>query len=360
LIFTSFNKPYLWSLGVMSGTSLDAIDLAMLKTDGEVILEHGLSTNIPIPPALQEELWDLMQGKGDFLSIEDKYSRLVAHAIKEFIVDPKVQYPDVIGLHGQTITHRPSEGLTWQLGNPNLVASLTGIGVVADFRRRDMVFGGQGAPLVPIYHAALAADLPKPLAVVNIGGVSNITYIGAQTELIAFDTGVGNALLNDWVYAHTGEHYDADGRYAGAGAVHSHIVEKAMEHPYFAAKPPKSLDRNAFSLDMVAGLSLEDGAATLTQFTARSIAIAQRYFAQTPLHWVICGGGTHNPAIMNALSDELQQEIISADAVGWRIDAVEAEAFAYLAVRSLRGLPLTLPSTTGVSHALTGGVFCQA
>jgi anhydro-N-acetylmuramic acid kinase len=344
----------------MSGTSLDAIDLAMLKTDGETIIEHGLSKCVPIPPALQEELWDLMQGRGDFLSIEDKYSRLVAASIKEFIDDPKVQYPDVIGLHGQTITHRPQDGLTWQLGNPNLVASLTGISVVADFRRRDMVFGGQGAPLVPIYHMALSSDLPKPLAVVNIGGVSNVTYIGMHGELIAFDTGVGNALLNDWVYAHTGEHYDLDGRYAIAGSVHHHIIEKAMKHPYFDSNPPKSLDRNAFSLDMVAGLSLEDGAATLTQFTVSSIADSRKYFPQQAENWVICGGGVHNPAMMQSLNQELQREVISADVVGWRVDSVEAEAFAFLAVRSLRGLPLSMPSTTGVSHAMTGGIFCQA
>jgi anhydro-N-acetylmuramic acid kinase len=358
-MFERFNQQYIWSLGIMSGTSLDAIDMAILKTDGKIVVEQGHAYSIPMQSDLQQDLRGLMQGHGDFLAIEKKYSRAVADSVLEFIAkfsdSPR---PDVIGLHGQTIIHRPSEGITWQLGNPNMVAQLTGISVVSDFRRRDMAAGGQGAPLVPLYHAALAEILPKPLAIVNIGGVANVTYVG-EHELLAFDVGTGNALLNDFVMANTGEQYDDGGRYAAAGAIHENIVEGAMSHAYFSAPPPKSLDRNDFNLQMVEGLGLHDGAATLMQFTAGGILKAQDHFPKPVQQWVICGGGVHNTAMMKSLAAQLSQPVILAEYYGWRSDAIEAEAFAFLAVRSLRGLPLSLPSTTGVKQAVTGGVFCQ-
>ncbi len=363
------NKKHLWSLGIMSGTSLDAIDLAMLKTDGEVVLEHGAADSVPIPSEMQAKLQGLMQGSGnflvgDFLAIEQCYSKLVADAVCAFIATTPtlpdiIAKPDIIGFHGQTIIHRPKEGITWQLGNPHIIAHQTGIKVVSDFRRRDMAAGGQGAPLVPLYHTALAHALPKPLAIVNIGGVANVTYIGEHEllapQLIAFDTGTGNALLNDWVNAHTGEAYDDGGAYALAGKVHSHIVEASLAHPYFASPPPKSLDRNEFNLNMAHGLSLHDGAATLMQFTVGAIIAAGQYFPTPPKQWIICGGGVHNNAMMAALQAQLSAPVVAAETLGWRSDAIEAEAFAFLAVRSLRGLPLSTPHTTGAGYAITGG-----
>ncbi len=385
-MFSQFNQQYLWSLGVMSGTSLDAIDLAMLKTDGEIIIEHGAVKNIAIPDDLRQKLQDLMGEQAltcnqklikptihnniniDFLSIEQQYSNLVANAICEFIADI-TDKPDIIGFHGQTIIHRPHQAITWQLGNANIIAQQTGIGVISDFRRRDMAAGGQGAPLVPIYHAALAHNLPKPIALLNIGGVANVTYIGDAGELIAFDTGAGNALLNDFVRSHTGENYDDGGKYAAAGKADLGIVEQALQHDYFNKTPPKSLDRNQFDAQIsnaISELGLHDGAATLMQFTVASIIKSQQFFPKPAKKWVICGGGVHNKAMMQSLQSQLNVltqfnvPVIASEQLGWRSDFVEAEAFAYLAVRSLRGLPLTFPSTTGVNHAVTGGVFCQS
>ena len=359
-----FNQQYLWSLGIMSGTSLDAIDLAMLKTDGTSIIEHGDAFSVPIPTDLQQELRSLMQQTAahnitcDFLHIEQRYSELVAEAVLNFIKAQKIQ-PDIIGLHGQTIIHRPLEGITWQLGNANIIAQRTNIGVISDFRRRDMAAGGQGAPLVPLYHAALCEKLPKPIAILNIGGVANVTYIGENDELIAFDTGTGNALINDWVQTHTGDPFDDEGRYAASGNIDASIVQNALSHPYFASSPPKSLDRNDFNLSMVEGLNLHDGAATLMQFSIAGIMEAQKHFPTPPKQWVVCGGGAHNKAMMAALAKQLPAPVIPATNLGWRGDALEAEAFAYLAVRALIGLPLSLPSTTGVAHPITGGALHQ-
>jgi anhydro-N-acetylmuramic acid kinase len=343
-----------WSLGIMSGTSLDAIDLALLHTDGETITAHGACESIPFPNDLRNQLRGLMEGHGDALKIEQYYTSCIANAVNDFLH----RFPHdsvVLGFHGQTIIHRPLEGLTWQLGNTQLLSEKTGRTVVADFRRRDMAAGGQGAPLVPLYHAALARALPKPLAIVNIGGVANVTWMGRAGEINAFDTGTGNALINDWVLHHTGEEYDENGKYASLGVVHSRIVAEYLSLPYFSLLPPKSLDRNSFLPSALKGLSLEDGAATLTEMTAASIAMAQYLFPEPATQWLICGGGRHNLTMMQALCTKLPN-VQSVEAVGWRGDVLEAEAFAYLAVRSLRGLPISLPTTTGVRRAVSGGV----
>jgi anhydro-N-acetylmuramic acid kinase len=307
---------------------------------------------------MQETIRTLMMGKGDALRIEHDYSQFVATQIAHFLKNSPNQ-PDIIGWHGQTIIHRPQEGITWQMGNPALLVDALHIPVIHDFRRRDMAAGGQGAPLVPLYHAALAHSLPKPLAIVNIGGVANVTYLGEHDFISAWDTGTGNALLNDWIVQHTGQQYDPEGRYAAAGTPDAARLSHAMQHPYFAAPPPKSLDRNAFTLAIAQGLSLEDGAATLTAFTVETIASAARHFPDTAKQWVVCGGGAHNTTMMQMLCARLNHPALRATDLGWRTDALEAEAFAYLAVRSLRGLPLSLPTTTGTRYAVTGGVLCQ-
>lgn len=348
----------LWSLGVMSGTSLDGLDMALLHTDGERIIAHGAAKTVSFPQSLQQDIYSFMAGNGDALRIEHDYSQFVATEIAHFLAGCACQ-PDIIGWHGQTIIHRPDEGITWQMGNPALLVEHVRIPVIYDFRRRDMAAGGQGAPLVPLYHAALAHNLPHPLAIVNIGGVANVTYLGEDDVISAWDTGTGNALINDWVVRHTGEYYDADGRYAAAGKVAWERVQTAMQHPYFSAPPPKSLDRNAFTLEMVEGLSLEDGAATLTAFTVEAIASAADHFSKKAQQWVICGGGAHNATMMQMLSARLNHPVVLASTIGWRGDALEAEAFAFLAVRSLKGMVLSLPTTTGVRYAVTGGVLCQ-
>ena len=221
----------------------------------------------------------------------------------------------------------------------------------------DVAAGGQGAPLAPLYHAALAAGLAKPVAVLNLGGVGNVTWIGGRVdEILAFDTGPGNALIDDWVRRHTGRAADIDGALALTGRASEAHVARFLQHPFFARKPPKSLDRDDFRDAMPEGLSIEDGAATLTEMTAAAVAAAVRHFPAPPREWLVCGGGRHNPAIMAALGRRLDgAPVRPVEAVGWDGDALEAQAFAYLAVRSLRGLPLSLPTTTGAPHAMRGG-----
>jgi anhydro-N-acetylmuramic acid kinase len=207
----------------------------------------------------------------------------------------------------------------------------------------------------PLYHLVLARRRVRPLVVVNIGGVANVTYVGADDTVIAFDTGPGNAAIDDWAFACTGARADMDGRLARAGRVHEKRLSAMLDHPMFAVPPPKSLDRFDFPMTAAEGMSGPDGAATLTAFTAASIARAREHFPDAPKGWIICGGGRHNPALMDELKRRLGADVKSAEEAGWRGDFIEAEAFAYLAARSVKGLPLSLPSTTGVPHPMGGG-----
>ena len=266
-----------------------------------------------------------------------------------------------LGFHGHTLLHRPHERRTWQTGDGALLSKLTGISTVSDFRSQDVAMGGQGAPLVPLYHLALAryAQLGAPLLVLNLGGVGNVTYIGSESEhdLIAFDTGPGNALIDDWMLRHANAAHDESGKTAAAGAANADRLARLLDHPYFNARPPKSLDRNDFSAAAVEGLSVEDGAATLARFTAECVARAKRHFAASPARWVACGGGRRNDYLLQTLRNVLGERVDRAEELGWDGDAMEAQAFAYLAVRHLAGLPLSFPSTTGVPRPMPGGVL---
>ena len=242
------------------------------------------------------------------------------------------------------------------MGDARRLADATGITVVSDFRSADVAAGGQGAPLVPVFHAALARDIERPLAVVNIGGVANVTWIGGDDTLVAFDTGTGNALIDDWVSKHAGQPMDLDGRIAASGRVHEDIVTSMLAHRYFDQPPPKSLDRHDFTLAPVAPLSTPDGAATLTAFTAAAIARGLEHCPAKPKRLLVTGGGRHNPTLMAEISRYAGLKAESVDAQGWQGDAVEAQAFAYLAARTVRGLPISFPGTTGIAAPLAGGV----
>jgi anhydro-N-acetylmuramic acid kinase len=285
--------------------------------------------------------------------LTEAHADLVAHLLAQAQLEPSDV--DYIGFHGQTVLHRADEHWTWQIGDGAELARATGIAVVNDFRSADVAAGGQGAPFVPLYHLVLARSQKRPLVVVNIGGVANVTYVGADDELLAFDTGPGNAALDDWVFAHTGERYDVDGKLARAGMIDEKRLAAMLDNPLFNVPPPKSLDRFDFPMTAVEGLSGPDGAATLTAFTAAAIARAREHLPNDPVTWIICGGGRHNPVMMDELRHRLKGDVRSAEDVGWRGDFIEAEAFAYLAVRSVMGLPLSLPSTTGVLYPTTGG-----
>jgi anhydro-N-acetylmuramic acid kinase len=357
-----------WCIGLMSGTSMDGIDAALLRGDGEERIETGPAITVTYDDAFRARLRGVLGGKGDVPGVERELTLRHAAAVHRLLVQAGLRRTDVglIGFHGQTILHAPDRGLTWQIGDGDLLARETGIDVICDFRSADVAAGGQGAPLVPLYHAALAAGLERPLAVLNIGGVANVTWIGAGREadgnprLLAFDTGQGNAPIDDWAQRHTGTAVDRDGALARAGRIHEAVLALLLDHAYFAAKPPKSLDRDAFDLAPVAGLSAVDGAATLTAFSAGAVALAACHFPQAPRRWIVTGGGRRNPALMAALRTRLGVPVEPAESLGWDGDALEAQAFAHLALRSVKGLPLSLPTTTGVRRPTTGGRLCRA
>lgn len=346
----------LTALGLMSGTSMDGIDLAVIRTDGETVEALGPWTTVPYAPELRERLGAAVAApdrlaEADRAALERDLTDAHAAAIRGFLKEPV----DVVGFHGHTLVHRPDRRETVQLGDGARLAQALGVEVVDAFRQADVAAGGQGAPLASLYHAALARDLERPLAVLNLGGVANVTFLDRE-QVLAFDTGPGNALLDDWVRRHTGQACDEGGRIAAAGRVHEALVADLLAEPFFALPPPKSLDRNAFPLAAVDGLPLEDGAATLTAFTARAVAAASRHLPAPPRRWLVTGGGRRNPTLMAQLRRELGAPVEPVEAVGWQGDALEAQAFGFLAVRSLKGLPLSLPSTTGVPRPMPGGV----
>lgn len=344
----------------MSGTSIDGIDVAIIETDGRDRAIPGPASTYPYSPGFRDRLRSVLGGVGPIVEVEDELTRLHADAVERFFGEHPATAVDVVGLHGHTILHRPAERRTWQIGDGALLASRLGIDVVADFRSADVAAGGEGAPLAPLFHAALAATLPKPLAILNIGGVANVTWIGQQPDVLAFDTGPGNALIDDWVWQHSDRAADIGGALARAGRISAAHVERFLTHPFFDRPPPKSLDRDDFRQLVPAGLSPEDGAATLTEMTAAAVAAAARHFPAPVREWLVTGGGRHNPALVEALRRRLAASVRPVEAVGWDGDALEAHAFGYLAVRSRAGLPLSLPSTTGVWQPTRGGRFYPA
>jgi anhydro-N-acetylmuramic acid kinase len=356
----------------MSGTSLDGIDVALLRTAGEDGVDRGPAATYPYRPDQQAVLHDaLTEAKslatrdarpGILAEAERALTEWHAEAVERFLDANGLTPPeiDVIGFHGQTVIHRPERRLTVQLGLGPTLARRTGIPVVYDMRAADVAAGGQGAPLVPVYHRALAAGVTeRPVAFVNIGGVANMTWIGRDGDLVAFDTGPGNALLNDWCERHTDVPYDKDGMLARRGNSNADVLGQLLKNNFFATSAPKSLDRNTFQTSIVDALSPADGAATLTRFTAEAIALSEKLVPEPPRLYIICGGGRLNPTLIQNLRDLLQASVIVAENSGMNGDSMEAEAWAYLAVRCLKGLPITFPGTTGVAQPLSGGVVAR-
>ena len=355
-----------WALGMMSGTSLDGVDAALIETDGVAVASFGPWRTTPYPSALRERLRAVIAGCGMRDAAEHALTEFHADVAEELLADAGIRREKValVGFPGHTVRHDPAAGRTDQIGDGAMLAERLGIDVVNDFRSNDVAAGGQGAPLVPLFHAALArrSGLDVPLAVLNLGGVANVTWIGgpADENLLAFDTGPGCALIDDWVLSKTGAALDRDGRLAHAGTADRDALNSLLAHPYFDMPPPKSLDRNAFDPAPLRGVSAEDGAATLVAFTAEAVALSRRHMPAAPLRWLVTGGGRHNPALMARLNERLRVPCDAVERVGWQGDALEAQAFGFLAVRSRRGLPLSLPQTTGVPRPLSGGVFHPA
>ncbi len=364
-------------LGFMSGTSLDAVDMAVLETDGETIAAFGpagerklTETTRALALAATEAAKSWARGTPE----PDSFARC-ARAVAEEHFDAAAAFLakngltwrdlDLIGFHGQTVLHeRPADGRvgrTVQLGDGALLARKAGVPVAFDFRTADVAAGGEGAPLAPIYHLARAkaSGLTPPLAVLNVGGVANITLFPSAGEPLAYDTGPGNGMIDLLMQARGAGRYDVDGRAAASGSVDEMALAGLLAHPYFTASPPKSLDRYDFSLAPLESLSIEDAAATLVAFTAAGVGLAVDQAPERPRTLIVCGGGRHNPQIMRALEARAGCEVVPAEAVGWRGDAIEAEAFAYLAARTAKGLPISFPGTTGVKTPMTGGRIVQ-
>ena len=357
-----------WAVGLMSGTSLDGIDAALLRTNGQGVVEAGPGLTVPYEPAFREQLRACFGQKQAPAQVVEALTRHHAQAVEAVLQEARLKPDDVavVGFHGQTIHHDPGAGETIQIGDGALLAAMTGIPVVDQMRLADVAAGGQGAPLAPAFHAAIATShRDAPCGFLNIGGVANITYLAASkdgdmAEPVAFDTGPGNALLDDWTRSHTGQAFDQDGALAAAGQVDDAVLASLLNNPYFALPYPKSADRDDFVSEVVNTLTPADGAATLAQFSVESIARGIESLPDQPACWWATGGGRHNPQIMTGLQTRLAPvRVVPIETIGWSGDMVEAWAFAYLAMRSRKGLALSFPGTTGVPEALTGGHLHQ-
>ena len=359
----------------MSGTSLDGVDVALIETDGERIAHFGPSGYRPyadneqalLRQALAQgvALTDRATRSGVLAEADDFVTRVHAETVEAFLDTEHIDKSDVaiIGFHGQTVLHRPGQRLTVQIGDGKALARRLGIPVAYDFRAADVAAGGQGAPLVPVFHQALARDLDRahPIAVLNVGGVANVTFVDGG-DPIACDTGPGNALIDDFMRARTGAPLDRDGDQASKGRVDEAFVERVLADGFFGLPYPKSLDRNAFAFANIGlpDFSVADGAATLSALTAAAVARIVPHLPAPPRAWIVAGGGARNPTLMRMLAERLKPATVeTADAVGWSSQSIEAQAFAYLAVRCMRALPLTFPTTTGVARPLPGGIIAK-
>ena len=365
-----------WSIGLMTGTVNDGfIDIAALRTDGTDVVEFGPFELFPYKDQAIKELifktykeaskWNFEGPEPSIFSLtEKKITEEQSYAIEEFINKYKIKKTDIscIGFHGLTVLHRPIDsnnqvGKTRQLGNGQMMSDYLQLPVVNNFRSNDIEHGGQGAPLAPIYHLALAKYIKeKDIVFLNIGGVSNITHVGNKYELIALDCGPGNAPIDDFVRYHNKGLMDKDGKFAKLGNVNYVLVNEFMENDFFNLSYPKSLDRNNFNFDNIYNLSLEDGCATMVKIIAKSISEALKLLPNKPSKILISGGGRKNQTIINEITLETKIQCKNIDDHNLRGDAIEAEAFAFLAVRSLNKLPLSFPDTTGVKYPVTGGV----
>lgn len=351
-----------WALGAMSGTSLDGVDAALLRTDGIEIFEFGRNAYRPYTDA---ERGVLRKALGRWPGEPDvaEAAEIVETAHAELLSGFKA---DLVGFHGQTLAHAPHERRTHQTGDGTVLAEVLGMPVVWDFRSSDVDMGGQGAPLAPFYHFACARwmDADAPIAFLNLGGVGNLTWVDPSctrpTEAgacLSFDTGPANAPIDDLMLARCGRRFDRDGALALSGTADAGIVDKVLGRGYFLKVPPKSLDRNDFPdlLDLVADLCDADAAATLVAIATEAVIRGLEHCPSHPTRLLVTGGGRQNPVIMARLAEGLDCPVAPVEAVGLDGDMLEAQAFAYLAVRVARGLPTSCPGTTGVSAAVGGG-----
>ncbi len=346
------------ALGLMSGTSADGVDAALVRTDGEAAIDFIAASTCPYEPSLRESLLQAAQQDiplSDLLRLERSLTWHHIEASRQLITQQGISSDsiEIIGFHGHTIRHLAAESLTWQLGNPSLLAFHLNATVVSDFRRLDIAAGGQGAPLAPLFHQQICQDHPKPVAVLNLGGVGNLTWLGDGDAVYAGDTGPGCGLLDAWVQQHFGLPMDGDGKLALQGKIDHEAVNATLRQPFFQRPFPRSADRYEFDITPVQHLAPHDGLATLCSITASAVADAIKHLPCRPLATYVTGGGSKHPLIMALLSESLGK-VEPIESLQWRSESLEAECFAWLAVRGWRGLPTAIPSTTGSSLATSG------
>jgi anhydro-N-acetylmuramic acid kinase len=357
-------------IGLMSGTSRDGVDAALIKTDGLSSVEPVAFQFEPYPDYLRSIITnacDIAMGRTQpqvhpiieqcETALGERHLAVIQALLKKASV--LASEISLIGLHGHTIAHRADLGWTWQIGKPEFLANQLDIPVMSNMRQYDVMFGGQGAPLIPVFHRALFADTSQPVAVLNLGGVANLTFIGTDGALHAFDCGMANALIDDWMSRKTNYSFDKGGEFAANGTVDQKVLHSMLDHPFFSASVPKSLDRKDFSLDLVDGLSAQDGAATLTAFSAKAVAMGLDQFPARPKRLIVCGGGRKNSTMIRMIEQYCEISTVMTDELGWDGDAIEAQGFAYLAYRCLHGLPITYPGTTGVAEPMSGGILTR-
>jgi anhydro-N-acetylmuramic acid kinase len=360
-------KPALY-IGLMSGTSLDGVDGVLTSLTGEPVAAY-----VPFPAALKTVLMALQSAGDNEIHHEalaaNALAQLYADCVHQLLKTSGIAAADVtaIGAHGQTIRHVPGSGYTRQLNNPALLAELTGIDVIADFRSRDIAAGGQGAPLVPAFHQAVFGTQSQTRVVANIGGISNISILKAHDEVIGFDTGPGNMLMDGWISQHLGKAFDEDGLWAAGGSIAPDLLTALLDEPYLALPPPKSTGRDLFhagwlkdKLRAFPALKPQDVQTTLTAFTARSLVDAIGRHAGDATALYVCGGGARNTYLMGLLQQALAMPVLPTDALGVPANQVEGLAFAWLAARFCERLPGNLPAVTGARGSRILGALYPA
>lgn len=357
------------ALGVYSDASADGVDISLIQTDGMDIYQKKQTLSRSYPNEIKEKIFSLVSSN-DFSQSQgmQEADRLITefheNVIQEFLVSIRKENlkPDVIGYSGHTIYHNPQEKINIALGNSDYLAKRFKTPVISRFIQTDFAAGGTGGPLFAPFFDALTRSFEKPLAIISIGGIASAHYIGPLGELQSFDIGIGTALLDRWIHQKTGAEMDFDGQWGAKGNVDDRLLTRLLKQNYLQKTPPKSIGRNDLEnlYEHVIGSDTATGAATLTVFLAESIVESQKFFPDHPKQWILTGGGTFNPTLLRMIRRKLKEPIQTAAELGWDKDTLGATAYAFLAIRSLNQLPISYPTTTGVSEPVTGGTIFRS
>ncbi len=351
-------------LGVYSDTGMNAVEIALIETDGIDLYGKPISMVRPYPAALRERMYHFIL-KDDYtqtqemIDLDKALTDFHLEVIREFYENNKREHPqiDIIGYSGHIVYHRPHDKVCITLGNASRIADTLKIPVASRFIQSDLKSGGQGGPLFASFYNALIAKQEKPIGILSLGGIVTLTCIGAVGELQAFDVGIGTALLDYWIYRHTGAEMDFDGLIAAKGQVDERLLNRLLREKFYLKQPPKTADKNEFveMYEQVRGCRTAEGAATLTAMVAHSIKEAQTFLTLSPKEWILVGGGIYNPVLVRMIKSVLKEPVKTGLECGFDNDTLNAQAYAFLSVRASAGLPISFPQTTGVYEPTTGG-----